>query len=68
MYQIKSDYFTAVFYTNKRGGTRSHSMCSLAILIWKILKINSIRCLASHIVGSENVEADYLSFKIFPLA
>ena len=58
---VRSDNSTAVSYINKMGGTHSWSLCALALELWSFLAKNSISCFASHIAGSSNVEADFLS-------
>ena len=58
---IKCDNTSAVFYINKKGGTNSEELCSLALKIWHLLYNNNISCIASHISGVKNVTADFLS-------
>ena len=58
---IRSDNATAVSYLNKMGGTRSRSLCYIALKIWNLLIDNSISCSAFHIAGASNIEADFYS-------
>ena len=48
-------------YLNKMGGTRSRSLCYIALKIWNLLIDNSISCSAFHIAGASNIEADFYS-------
>lgn len=61
---IFCDNSTAISYINKRGGTRSKSLCSLALDIWEILCLYDISCTAFHVSGNCNNEADFLSRSI----
>lgn len=59
--KIFCDNFSTVSYLNKRGGTHSKELCSLALETWDLLLKLRIICTAHHISGSENNEADFLS-------
>ena len=58
---IRSDNSTAIFYLNRLGGTKSKSLCLLALQIWDLLIKNSINIFASHIAGWEKNVADFFS-------
>lgn len=60
-FTLYCDNFTAVTFLNKRGGTHSKQLCSLALNIWELLSSNNITCEAIHIAGSNNCEADFHS-------
>ena len=55
------DNFTAVCYVNKRGGTRSPQLVSLATEIWNFCLGRNIWITAEHVPGVENVDADCAS-------
>ena len=55
---IFSDNSTTVFYINRVGGTHSDNLCSLALELWSFLEKHNIQCLAKHIPGLLNNEAD----------
>ena len=59
--EVLSDNSTTVAYINKQGGTRSRSLCALALQFWRWCKLRRIRVLATHIAGVRNVLADALS-------
>ena len=52
------DNLTAVCYVNKRGGTRSPQLVSLATEIWNFCLGRNIWITAKHVPGVENVDAD----------
>lgn len=59
--QIFSDNTTSVSYINKRGGTHSSYLCSLAITIWEFSYSIGTKITASHIAGTSNSTADFYS-------
>lgn len=62
---ILSDNFTTVSFINRKGGTHSQKLCSISLSLWELLLKNNITCQASHIAGKLNVNADFLSRKVF---
>ena len=55
------DNTTAVAYINKKGGTRSAQLASLAMEIWAYCLSRQIWLAAKHLPGLMNSEADYAS-------
>ncbi|KAG1133897.1 hypothetical protein G6F38_013197 [Rhizopus arrhizus] len=62
---IRTDNTTSLSYINKQGGTRSLSLMTLAIDLWKYCLKHQIHLTAQHIPGVENNIADRESRKIF---
>ena len=58
---IRSDNTTVVSYINYQGGSHSPSLCCLAIEIWEWCLQRDIHLLATHILGEDNIVADFLS-------
>ena len=59
--QVFTDNISSKFYINKVGGTRSPTMCKLALEIWRICSKNNIFLSAEFVPGAQNSEADSLS-------
>lgn len=59
--QLLMDNTTAVAYINKRGGTRSPSLASLALEIWTFCLSHQTWVTARHVAGVTNIEADFAS-------
>ena len=55
---VKSDNMTTCYYINKGGGTRSYTLCHLAIKMWDWCIWNNIEIRATHVLGVLNVLAD----------
>lgn len=58
---VELDNTTAVWYINKKGGTRSALLNKLTRLLWLWATKRHIRLLATYRPGIQNVEADLLS-------
>lgn len=58
---IVTDNSTTMFYINKMGGTRSPTLCALALEIWNLCISHNVWLSASHIPGVNNTEADNFS-------
>lgn len=59
--KVLCDNSTSVYYLNKKGGTHSVKLCTLAIQTWDFLILNNIHCEAFHLPGIENTTADFHS-------
>jgi len=59
--EVLSDNSTTVAYINKQGGTRSATLCALALQFWQWCRERRIHVVATHIAGVNNVLADALS-------
>ena len=59
--QVLMDNTTAVSYINKRGGTHSPTLASLALEIWNFCISRRIWITARHVPGVTNIEADFAS-------
>ncbi|XP_028402107.1 uncharacterized protein LOC114525097 [Dendronephthya gigantea] len=59
--KVLMDNSTAVSYINKRGGTHSPTLASLALEIWNFCISQQIWITARHVPGVTNVEADFAS-------
>lgn len=58
---VRSDNTTACAYINKGGGTRSQTLCQLAIQMWDWCVSHGVDLRAVHVPGTLNVLADSLS-------
>ena len=58
---IRSDNSTTCAYINKKGGTRSRTLCQLAIQLWGWCLEQRVDLSAVHVPGVQNVLADSLS-------
>lgn len=56
--RIESDNTTAIAFINRRGGTRSRILHSIATEIWQWALSKNIYLKATHIAGVKNIEAD----------
>ncbi|KAK6046410.1 hypothetical protein COOONC_16085 [Cooperia oncophora] len=59
--RVQLDNTTAVWYINKKGGTRSARLNKLTRLLWLWALKRHLKLLASYKPGVQNVEADLLS-------
>ena len=59
--QVLMDNSTAVSYINKREGTHSPTLASLALEIWNYCISRKIWITARHVPGVTNIEADFAS-------
>ena len=58
---ILSDNWTVVAYISKQGGTKSETLCLLAVDLWQFAAAHNIDLQARHIPGWLNVLTDGLS-------
>ena len=58
---VRSDNTTVVSYIYYQGGTHSPSLCFLTIELWEWCIRRGIHLLAAHILGEDNLVADFLS-------
>merc|ERR1712074_235830 len=58
---IRSDNTTVCSYLNKKGGTRSQTLCQQTIDLWDWCINHQIELIAMHVPGVDNVLADALS-------
>uniref|UniRef100_A0AC35F6U8 Reverse transcriptase domain-containing protein n=1 Tax=Panagrolaimus sp. PS1159 TaxID=55785 RepID=A0AC35F6U8_9BILA len=56
--RVESDNTTAIAFINRRGGTRSRLLNSIATEIWQWALSKNIYLKATHIAGVKNIEAD----------
>uniref|UniRef100_A0AC35GWB7 Reverse transcriptase domain-containing protein n=1 Tax=Panagrolaimus sp. PS1159 TaxID=55785 RepID=A0AC35GWB7_9BILA len=59
--RLESDNVSAIAYINKRGGTKSRELLAAAQDLWEWALKNRIFVVASHIPGTENIDADAAS-------
>ena len=59
--QLVTDNTTTMHYVNKQGGTRSHSLLYLSILLWEWCYRHHIYPVAIHVATEDNTVADTLS-------
>ena len=58
---VRTDNVTVTAYVNKQGGTHSTRLNALASQLWRWCRQEGITPVASHILGQENLIADFLS-------